>query len=90
MGDPPADLTPVERAIWDEIVAAAPVDVFDQRDSRLLDGVCVMLNCFRRYPSIQTLSDVRDRYRDLGQFLIPMGDRRRLLFPNRPKRRTLQ
>jgi hypothetical protein len=80
LGPPAPWLTETEKGIWNELVAAAP-DVLREPDELLLVTLCPMLAQWRvgnRPEMLRTL------YRDMGQCFIPMSERRRLLFPDRP------
>ena len=84
LGDPPDKATAEERAAWDDIVNAVPIPSM----FRFTDGVGL-------YMAAMNLAmwrgghreNLRECYRCLGLCLIEMRERRRLMFPDRPRRR---
>ncbi len=99
LGDAPADLDRDARAAWYELVAAAPDDVIAASDLRALALCAQELAHWRQARAAvssappgrrcdpddeQSLrASLRGLYRALGDFFIPMWQRRRLLFPAR-------
>lgn len=77
--DPPGHFDEAKRAAWCAILAAAP-PVVRRTDARFLELVAERLADHWRCPHGPA---VRELYRDLGQFFVPMRERRRLLFPRR-------
>lgn len=83
LGPPPEWLEADEIQAWHDLVAAAP-DVLTLADSFGLALLASDLTRWRtghREPGF-----VRDMYRNMGRCLIPMRERRRLLFPERQRR----
>ena len=83
LGSPPEWLEADEIQAWHDLVAAAP-DVLTIADSF---GMGLLAADLARWRSgHRGLGFVRDMYRNMGRCLIPMRERRRLLFPERPRR----
>jgi hypothetical protein len=81
LGPPPPWLSEAAVGIWHELVAAAP-DVLRMHDELGLASLCPDIVRWRagyRQPGL-----LRDLYRFMGRCFIPMAERRRLLFPDRP------
>lgn len=81
LGPPPESLDESVRSAWADIVAAVPGDVFRAQDALILAHVARCLAAWRA----GTLSGpvwTRHLYRRLGDYLVPMAARRRLLFPD--------
>jgi hypothetical protein len=91
-------LSEAQRQAWDDVVAACPDGVLRACDEIFVDVVACQLSSWRHLAAnpqlasdlVDLASMMRLLYRMLGQLLVPMPERRRLLFPDRPKRRHLQ
>lgn len=84
--DPPPEwLTSEQVRAWNEVVAAAPGDVFRLSDTMFMECVACCLSQWRA--GFLGPEWVRELYRMLGKCFIPMRERRRLLFPERPRRK---
>lgn len=84
--DPPEDLSSTERAAWFDLVAVIKPGVLGQTDGHFLSHVAERVALHRQ---LSGTHEVRDLYRDLSEFCIEMPARRRVLFPDRPRRRAL-
>jgi hypothetical protein len=83
MEDPLPSLDFAEVRAWRDIVAAAPA-VFRCGDEIYLSIVAMEFAWWRQ---VREQFGVREMYRKLGIYFIPMRERRRLLFPNRTRKR---
>lgn len=81
VGQPPARLDADAVHAWHDIVAACP-DVLRSADDLWLEIASRILAEWRVMP---IPGELRPLYRILGQGFMRMADRRRLLFPERPK-----
>lgn len=84
LGAPPSHLTADELRAWHDIVEAAP-NVLRESDHLFVSFASGCLADWRE--SGGDLRSMRQLYRLLGDAFIPMRDRRRLLFPDRCRRR---
>lgn len=84
LGAPPTDLGPAEISAWHDLVAAAP-DVLRESDRFFLANTAMTLADWRS--GLRDYAMLRNLYRFLGDAFIPMGERRRLLFPDKCRRR---
>lgn len=82
LGDPPSFLSFDEVRAWRDIVAAAPVGILRCVHGFELPMAAMDLAWWRR---VREQFGVREMYRKLGIYFIPMRERRRLLFPDRVK-----
>lgn len=78
LGVPPAHMNEAEIALWHEVVADVPVPLCHS-DALALELLATTLRAHRLMGS--TRSEIRQIYRALGDYFIPMPARRRLLFP---------
>jgi hypothetical protein len=81
---PPDRLDAEARQVWDAIIAATPARLAAV-DAIALSIAAAVVADWRRYGG--SLQQLRFAYRCLGDHFVPMCDRRRLLFPERPGRR---
>jgi len=95
--DPDPELTAAQLQSWREIVAACP-DVLRATDRAIVLAAAGALVIWRRHGELERilgdaaaprLIGVRETYRVFGVLFMPMRERRRLLFPDRPKRTEL-
>lgn len=82
LGPAPAHLGPPERDAWHEIVAVCP-PVLARPDELALELAAGMLVVVRAQGGDR--ETLRLLYRMLGQLLMPMRARRRLIFPQRAR-----
>jgi hypothetical protein len=82
---PPDWLTPAAVQAWHDVIAAQPADVFRDEDASTLGHLSEALALW--HAGRLTGDWTRALYRWLGTLLIPMANRRALLFPTaRPSR----
>jgi hypothetical protein len=82
LGAPPGWMTTSQVGAWNDIVAASPVRLILANEP-LLQITAECLATFRA--GRPEAVSVRMIYRMLGDFFVPMRDRRRFLFPTRVK-----
>jgi hypothetical protein len=83
LGPPPDHLGEAERWAWRDIVAACP-DVLRSPDAAYLEMIARTLAAWRAGSGDRDF--LRLLYRMLGDLFVPLRARRRLLFPDRPRR----
>lgn len=86
LGAPPEHLAPAVLAAWHDIARAAGVPL-TSLDCFWLEMCARLLAHWRTGGGDRVY--LREAYRWLGQGFVPMSERRRLLFPDRPKRKAL-
>jgi hypothetical protein len=82
VGSPPSHLSQDAVRAWHDIATSCP-DVLRSMDDLWLELAARSLAAWRLGPN---RDEVRPLYRMLGQGFMRMADRRRLLFPDRPKK----
>lgn len=88
LAEPCLPLDANQRRAWDDIIAACP-DVLGESDAVFMDACATTLSLWRTGSLIDPTWP-RELYRMFGHLFMPMHERRRLLFPDRPKRRLMQ
>jgi hypothetical protein len=83
LGEPPLALNQRQRRAWDDVVAACP-DVLRRSDAIYIDCLARLLADWRS-GDLSGPGWPRILYRMFGQAFMPMTERRRLLFPDRPR-----
>jgi hypothetical protein len=83
LGPPPKHLSRKEKAAWRDIIAAAPPGIYRWMDEPALSlASSAVSHCRSGDPGGWAML----AYRLLGDCFIPIRERRRLLFPDRPRR----
>jgi hypothetical protein len=81
-------MPPTERKVANEIVGVIPDGFLRESHQMMLLLLATAILEWR--DGLGDRAMMIDLYRGLGEFFVPMPERRRLLFPNRPKRSSLQ
>lgn len=78
--DPPGRLSPAQAAAWRDAVREMPIPP-TTADSVAVEIIAIQLAAWRARPGDR--ERMRELYRWLADFFVPMSARRRLLFPDR-------